>query len=123
MLRDLDPQHIGDLFYSKLFFDHPEVRNLFPKDMSDQHLKLISKFNVVVARLDHLEDLRSDIEAMARRHVGYGVSPQQYAFVGAALLWTLARGLGQDWTPAVAEAWQTCYEHLSSIMIQAAETT
>lgn len=121
LLRDLDPQMVGDLFYSKLFHDYPEVRAMFPKDMSDQHHKLVGKFNIVVARLHHFEDLKSDIAALARRHVDYGVKPQQYAYVGAALLWTLERGLGDDWTPAVAEAWQTCYALLSATMIQASE--
>lgn len=94
---------------------------MFPKDMSEQHHKLIAKFNIVVARLDHLEDLRADIAALARRHVEYGVVPHQYTYVGAALLWTLERGLAADWTPAVAKAWQTCYAVLSGTMIQVAE--
>ena len=121
LLRGLDAQMLGDLFYSKLFLDHPEVRPMFPKDMSGQHQQLIDKFNLVVARLDRFESLQSEIAALARRHVHYGVAPQQYAYVGAALLWTLERGLGDDWTPAVTEAWQTCYAMLSSAMIQIAE--
>lgn len=121
LLRGLDPLLIGDLFYSKLFLDHPEVRSMFPKDMAGQHEKLIEKFNIIIARLDHLEDLKNDIAALARRHVGYGVTSHQYAFVGAALLWTLERGLGDDWTPAVAEAWKACYGLLSAAMIQSTE--
>ena len=121
LLRGLDPLLIGDLFYSKLFLDHPEVRSMFPKDMAGQHEKLIEKFNIIIARLDHLEDLKNDIAALARRHVGYGVRPHQSAFVGAALLWTLERGLGDDWTAAVAEAWKACYGLLSATMIQSTE--
>jgi nitric oxide dioxygenase len=41
--------------------------------------------------------------------------------VGAALLWTLERGLGQAWTPAVASAWSEVYRLLSDIMRNAAE--
>ena len=89
--------------------------------MAGQHEKLIEKFNIIIARLDHLEDLKNDIAALARRHVGYGVRPHQYAFVGAALLWTLERGLGDDWTAAVAEAWKACYGLLSATMIQSTE--
>lgn len=121
LLRDLDPQMVGDLFYTKLFLDHPEVRTMFPKDMSGQHQKLIGKFNIVIARLHHFDDLKSDIVALAQRHVDYGVKPAQYPYVGAALLWTLQRSLGDDWTPAVADAWHTCYALLSETMIQAAE--
>lgn len=114
---------VGDLFYSKLFLEHPELRAMFPKDMTEQHQKLIGKFNIVIARLDHLDDLKQDIAALARRHVEYGVTPQHYAFVGAALLWTLERGLGDDWTPTVAAAWQVWYTVLSSEMIHAAYPT
>lgn len=120
-LRGLDPHLVGDLFYSKLFHDHPDVRAMFPKDMSKQYQDLIGKFNIVIARLHQFEDLKSDIAALARRHIAYGVTPQHYAYVGAALLWTLERGLGDDWTPPVAEAWQRCYTLLSETMLQAAE--
>ena len=118
LLRDVDPQKIGDLFYGKLFLDHPEVRRMFPKDMGDQHLKLIAKFNVIVARLDRLGEIKDEIAALARRHVEYGVVPKQYAYVGDALLWTLERGLGDDWTPAVANAWKACYTLLSAAMLE-----
>ncbi len=118
LLRDLDPQLVGSLFYSKLFFDHYELRRLFPADMTEQNEKLISKFNLTIARLDHLQDLLPEIAALAQRHTTYGVKPEHYAAVGAALLWTLERGLGDDWTPNVAKAWQACYEKLSTVMIQ-----
>lgn len=36
------------------------------------------------------------LQELGRRHVGYGVLPRHYATVGDALLWTLKRGLGQD---------------------------
>jgi nitric oxide dioxygenase len=120
-LRDVDPAKVGDLFYSKLFLDFPQVRPMFPEDMRGQYLKLLSMLNVVVARLDHLDELSADIAALARRHVNYGVTAEHYGFVGSSLLWTLERGLGADWTPDVAEAWTTCYGILSGAMIGAAE--
>ena len=32
----------------------------------------------------------------------YGVKAGDYGSVGAALLWTLEKGLGADWTPGLA---------------------
>ena len=54
---------------------------------------------------------------LAKRHVDYGVKAIHYAPVGAALLWTLERGLGQQWTQELAAAWGTAYNVLSEFMI------
>ena len=47
----------------------------------------------------------------------YGVKAEHYAPVGEALLWTLERGLGADWTPQLATAWGDAYGVLSGFMI------
>ena len=44
-----------------------------------------------------------------------------YATVGAALLDTLAKGLGDSWDEAHKEAWTLVYGVLSSTMIGAGE--
>jgi hemoglobin-like flavoprotein len=31
LLRNIDPAIVGDLFYSKLFADNPQVKKCFPK--------------------------------------------------------------------------------------------
>jgi hemoglobin-like flavoprotein len=38
------------------------------------------------------------------------------------LLWTLKKGLGNDFTPAVSAAWTTIYSLLANIMIEAQRT-
>ena len=49
-----------------------------------------------------------------------GVQKEHYATVGAALLWTLEQGLGDDFSEDVNEAWTVVYRLLSSAMIEAA---
>jgi len=49
-----------------------------------------------------------------------GVSVEQYVPVGAALLWTLEKGLGEAFTPEIREAWATTYRVLAGTMIEAA---
>ena len=58
--------------------------------------------------------------ALAKRHVSYGAKAEHYPVVGAALLWTLEKGLGDAWTPAVADAWTAAYGTLSGYMISEA---
>jgi len=48
------------------------------------------------------------------------VRDAHYASVGAALLWTVERGLGADFTEEAREAWTSAYGILSSTMMDAA---
>jgi hemoglobin-like flavoprotein len=119
--KDVSPITVGDLFYSKLFADHPSVRKMFPKDMNEQYKKLIDMLTAIVLRLDNLGTITEEIAAMARRHVDYGVKPAHYKIVGVALLWTLEKGMGRDWNEEVKQAWTACYTILADAMIKATE--
>ena len=117
--RHIDPLVVGDAFYSKLFFDKPALRKMFPREMDAQYKKLLDMLNTIVMRLDKLDELTEEIVAMARRHEGYGVKPEHYEPVGEALLWTLKAGLGSEWNEELKNAWIKCYGILSNAMIGA----
>ena len=105
------------LFYGRLFEIAPEVKPLFRGDMKEQGRKLMATLAVVVNGLGNLEAILPAASALAKRHVSYGVKAAHYAPVGAALLWTLERGLGAQWTQDLAAAWATAYATLSGSMI------
>ena len=119
IFREIDPVLIGDVFYSKLFFDMPQLENLFHTQKDDQSKKLVNMLSVIIGRLDNLEALTEEIKQLAIRHVQYGVKEQHYKAVGTALLWTLQQGLGKDWDEGVKEAWASCFNILSTTMINA----
>ena len=110
----------ADLFYSRLFEIAPQVRAMFPDDLSEQKKKLMAMLGTAVAGLSRLETLMPAVQALGRRHAGYGVKAQHYASVGSALLWTLEKGLGEAFTPEVKDAWATTYIVLSTTMMNAA---
>ena len=107
------------LFYGRLFEIAPEVKPLFKGDMSLQGAKLMATLGLVVAGLNDLSKIVPAAESLARKHVAYGVKDAHYAPVGAALIWTLERGLGPDFTPETRDAWVEAYGILSSVMIAA----
>lgn len=119
LFRSIDPVVFGDVFYSKLFFDHPQLKSLFRVSKEEQSKKLVDTLNVIMGHLDKLGSISESITALAVRHVQYGVMPQHYRAIGDALLWTLQQGLGTDWTAETKEAWQACYTELSDLMIAA----
>ena len=110
----------ADLFYGRLFEIAPEVRAMFPDDLSGQKKKLMAMLGTAVAGLSRLDTLLPAVRALGQRHAGYGVSAEQYAPVGAALLWTLEKGLGDEFTAETRDAWAATYRVLAGAMIEAA---
>ena len=108
------------IFYDRLFEIAPSVRPMFPTDMTEQRKKLMGTLAVVVGGLGNLESVLPAARALAIRHVGYGAKAEHYPVVGAALLWTLEKGLGEAWTPEIAAAWTAAYATLSGYMISQA---
>ena len=105
------------LFYDRLFEIAPQVKAMFPADMTEQRKKLIGMLAAVVNGLGDLPSILPAASALAKRHVAYGAKAAHYPVVGTALLWTLEKGLGEAWTPEVAAAWTTAYGTLSGYMI------
>lgn len=117
---------IGDaaaaLFYDRLFEIDPSTRPLFDKaDMKTQRGKLLQALAMVVAGLDRLESMVPALEQLGRRHVDYGVRRHHYDSVGAALLWTFERGLGDAWTAEAEAAWVRAYAIVSGVMATAGD--
>jgi hemoglobin-like flavoprotein len=109
------------LFYERLFEIDPTARPLFdPATLAEQRRKLVQALSMVVQGLDRLDALVPTVEALGQRHARYGVRDSHYESVGAALLWTLERGLGADWTPAAKAAWSGAYALLADVMRRAA---
>ncbi len=109
----------ADLFYDRLFETAPEVRAMFPQDMKEQKAKLMAMLGTAVSNLHKLDEILPAVKALGERHKGYGVTAAHYAPVGAALLWTLEKGLGPDFTPEVKAAWTETYTALAGVMTQA----
>lgn len=111
----------ADIFYDRLFEIAPEVRPLFPSDLSEQKQKLMSMLSTAVTNLHQLDKILPAVADLGRRHVGYGVNAEHYTPVGEALIYTLEKGLGDDFTPQTKEAWLATYTTLASVMTKAAE--
>ena len=111
----------ADLFYADLFETVPAVKPMFSNaDMADQGSKLMATIGVVVNGLRDLSKIAPVAEKLAVDHVDFGVKPDHYDAVGASLLRTLEKGLGDEFTPDVKEAWTRAYTTLAGVMKAAA---
>ncbi|MEM8607289.1 MAG: globin family protein [Myxococcota bacterium] len=110
----------AELFYGRLFELDPSLKPLFSSDMTEQGKKLMQMIGTAVAHLTKLGDVVPAVQALGRRHVGYGVVDAHYDTVGEALLWTLGKGLGDAFTDDVEAAWTKVYVTLATVMKEAA---
>jgi hemoglobin-like flavoprotein len=104
-------------FYELLFERHPETQAMFPVDRRAKQAEMLT--GALVAVLDHLEDapwLHETLGALGAKHVGYGVKPEMYSWVGASLLATLAEVAGSAWTPELNVAWSEAYGAIAALM-------
>ncbi len=112
---------VAQLFYQRLFELDPALRPMFKGDMARQRGMLMAMLGTAIQGLNNLDALVPQVQALGARHTGYSVTAAHYDTVGAALLDTLARGLGEDFTPGVREAWTAAYTLLAGAMQSHAE--
>lgn len=109
----------ASLFYARLFELDPALRSRFDGDMREQGRLLMTLLATAVASLDRLDALVPAMGFWVGRLRGFGAIEEHYASVGAALIWTLQKGLGPEFTPAVGSAWTRTYSLIANIVIEA----
>jgi hemoglobin-like flavoprotein len=111
-------------FYDQLFQRHPQVRDLFPADMTAQRERLLTAIVEVVTNYDQRDSLVPMLREAGARHVGYGAEPAHYDVVGTVLLECLAATAGDAWTAEYEAAWSRMYAFVAdSMRAGAAEVT
>jgi NAD(P)H-flavin reductase/hemoglobin-like flavoprotein len=108
-------------FYSHLFLSHPDVRSMFPIQMSGQRDKLVTALGAVVSNVDEIDKVIPLLEQLGRDHRRFSVVTEHYTAVGASLLATLKKFLGPSWTPDLADTWTQAYGLVAKVMVAAAE--
>ena len=121
----------GVLFFKRIFEIAPGALALFSNlkgmevgpelyesaALKSHASKVMATVNVAVGKLTDLPTLIPVLEGLGAKHVNYGILPAHYDIVGAALLDTLALGLGDEFTPELKAAWAEIYGVIAKTMI------
>jgi len=105
---------LAQAFYRRLFAAHPQLRLLFPTDMTRQMEKLIATLSLVVDEMHRPEVVGPNLAQLGGAHVGYGARPEHYPVVCETLVEALVE-VGQIDAEARAE-WRTALERISGAM-------
>jgi hemoglobin-like flavoprotein len=109
------------IFYERLFAARPELRRLFPSDMTAQREKLAATLWAVVGGLDQPATARARLTALGRDHVAYGARPEHYPIVCEKLLESLVEVAGDEWDAETIADWRTALERIAAVMIEGTE--
>ncbi len=108
------------MFYGRLFEIAPAVKPLFRGDMKEQGSKLMATLAVVVNGLGNLQADTAGGERARQASRGVRSKAGRLRAGGRGAVWTLERGLGEQWTPELAPAWGAAYAMLVQFMIDEA---
>jgi hemoglobin-like flavoprotein len=109
--------------YELLFERHPEVRGMFPDDMTAQVHRFVMEIEAFAVAMPDLRAVEERAAQLGARHVRYGVRPAQFPYVRDALLDVLAERLGERFSPAHRMAWARAYNLMAEIMMESGART
>jgi nitric oxide dioxygenase len=112
---------VAATFYRRLFELNPALRTFFKVDMKLQGMRFMEKLAVAVQGLQDLDSIAPLVQALGRRHAGYGIHPADYDTAGEALLWALGEAFGPAFNAELRSAWSAAYRTLAAEMLHAAE--
>ncbi|MCB9857925.1 MAG: flavohemoprotein [Phycisphaerales bacterium] len=107
-----------DRFYAHLFSKNPQVRPLFPAEMSEQKSKLLASIKLVMANVRKPEALHEPLMDMGRRHVYYKTEPAHYPIVRDTLIGVMRDMAGAAWNDGFQRAWTDALNLIAGIMIE-----
>ena len=113
---------IAASFYARLFEVTPHLRKLFSGDMTRQGAMLMTSLELAVSSLDEPASILPAVQALGERHLSYGVKSEYYPLAREAYLWALEKHLGENFTPALKDAWTVAFDALTQAMIRVTDS-
>jgi hemoglobin-like flavoprotein len=105
-------------FYVRLFAAYPEVRDLFPADVTGQEKKFSDSIAAIVEAIPDFPAFAEKAAALGRVHARHRISADLYPEVAGVLLEALEAG-DPGWDEPTREAWATAYDLLAEAMLMA----
>ncbi|WP_448527977.1 globin domain-containing protein [Raineya sp.] len=108
----------AQILYDKLFELAPETKELFKNtSMERQSQMLVAAIGKLVRSIDNWESVKPDLEALAKRHAGYGLKPEHFVSFGIAFLHMLKSMYENEWNSGLEDAWKAIYQRISEVMV------
>jgi nitric oxide dioxygenase len=113
-------QTITSKFYSRLFNEHPELKNVFNQTNQKKGLQSSALAMAVLAAAEHIDDLSPIVPVImpvVYKHCALQVLPDHYPIVGENLLWAIKEITGLTDDSEVIQTWGKAYQEIADAFI------
>ncbi len=113
------PRQLAARFYQELFTAAPNLRRLFPGDLTLLQGHFESALALVVRNLEEMSALRESLRDLGAQHVHWGARPEDYVSAREALVAALA-ALTPSWSGTLEQNWRTAVTGIIVPMLEGA---
>ena len=99
------PRQLASRFYIELFAVAPNLRPLFPPDLTSLQGHFEAAIALVVRNLDEMTVLETSLRDLGAQHVHWGARPEDYVTAREALIAAI-RALSPQWSAQLEGDWR-----------------
>jgi hemoglobin-like flavoprotein len=110
---------VASLFYARIFELDPNLRNRFSGNMAEQGRKLVGLIALAVANLEQPAAIVAAFHNLGPANLRNAAKANHCSNVETALLWTLEKRLGPEFTPQVRDAWNAAFAFVCHTVLTA----
>ena len=113
------PRQLAGRFYEELFAASPNLRRLFPADLTVLQGHFEAALALVVRNLEEMSALHSSLRDLGAQHVHWGARPEDYVTAREALVAAIG-SLAPSWDQAIERHWRAAITAIVVPMIEGA---
>jgi len=106
-------------FYERMFAAAPNLRRLFPPDLTVLQGHFEAALALVIRNLSEMDGLREPLRDLGAQHVHWGARPEDYITAREALVGAIG-SLSPDWNPDLEGHWRGAVTNIIVPMIEGA---
>ena len=110
---------LASRFYTELFAAAPQLRTLFPTDLTSLQGHFEAALALVIKNLEEMRTLEQPLRDLGAQHVGWGAKPEDYVIVREALIRAI-RLSSSAWNDTLEGDWRRAITAIAVPMLQGA---
>jgi hemoglobin-like flavoprotein len=113
------PRQLAARFYEVLFDAAPNLRPLFPKDLTSLQGHFEGALALVVRNLDEVDVLREALRDLGASHIHWGARPEDYEVARESLIAAI-KSLSPEWSAELEGHWRAAVTAIIVPMLEGA---